>query len=399
MAYQYVAFTPQGDQIQGRIEAESEHEAEELLWKQKYTVISLRAIQESAGRQLFGSRIKTRDLIVFSRQLATLIEAGVSVVRGLELLRDQIPSKVFQKTLDEIIMDVQQGRFFSEAVANHKKAFPTLYARLLEIGERAGNLVMVLRQVATYMEKEEKLVRRIRGASAYPLFVLFMAFGVVFLMLTVALPPLMQLFTSFGAELPLPTRMLIGLTEFASTYTLQIVLVVVIFIGVGVLFVRSKRGKQIFDRLMIKVPLVGKVIVHGAVARLCRSTATLLQAGISLPEILDMSIRAQSNTVIGAALEQVHSELLQGHGLADPLARQPVFPSMLVQMVRVGEETGSLDSNMDTLAVFYEDEVDRTVDALSSAVEPALTIFIGLIVGFVAVAVIYPMYSLMGSIG
>jgi type IV pilus assembly protein PilC len=399
MAYQYVAFTPQGDQIQGRIEAESEHEAEELLWKQKYTVISLRAIQESAGRQLFGSRIKTRDLIVFSRQLATLIEAGVSIVRGLELLRDQIPSKVFQKTLDEIIMDVQQGRFFSEAVANHKKAFPTMYARLLEIGERAGNLVMVLRQVATYMEKEEKLVRRIRGASAYPLFVLFMAFGVVFLMLTVALPPLMQLFTSFGAELPLPTRMLIGLTEFASTYTLQIVLVVVIFIGVGVLFVRSKRGKQIFDRLMIKVPLVGKVIVHGAVARLCRSTATLLQAGISLPEILDMSIRAQSNTVIGAALEQVHSELLQGHGLADPLARQPVFPSMLVQMVRVGEETGSLDSNMDTLAVFYEDEVDRTVDALSSAVEPALTIFIGLIVGFVAVAVIYPMYSLMGSIG
>jgi type IV pilus assembly protein PilC len=399
MAYQYVAFTPQGDQIQGRIEAESEHEAEELLWKQKYTVISLRAIQESAGRQLFGSRIKTRDLIVFSRQLATLIEAGVSIVRGLELLRDQIPSKVFQKTLDEIIMDVQQGRFFSEAVANHKKAFPTMYARLLEIGERAGNLVMVLRQVATYMEKEEKLVRRIRGASAYPLFVLFMAFGVVFLMLTVALPPLMQLFTSFGAELPLPTRMLIGLTEFASTYTLQIVLVVVILIGGGILFVRSKGGKQIFDRLMIKVPLVGKVIVQGAVARLCRSTATLLQAGISLPEILDMSIRAQSNTVIGAALEQVHSELLQGHGLADPLARQPVFPSMLVQMVRVGEETGSLDSNMDTLAVFYEDEVDRTVDALSSAVEPALTIFIGLIVGFVAVAVIYPMYSLMGSIG
>ncbi len=398
MAYQYVAYTPQGDQIQGRIEAESEHEAEELLWKQKYTVISLKAVQESAGMQLFSSRIKTRDLIVFSRQLATLIESGVSIVRGLELLRDQITSKVFRQILDEIIMDVQQGRFFSEAVARHEKAFPTMYARLLEIGERAGNLVMVLRQVATYMEKEETLIRRIRGASSYPAFVLCMAFGVVFLMLTVALPPLMQLFTSFGAELPLPTRILIGLTEFTSTYTLQIVLVAVIVIAGGVLFVRSKGGKQVFDRLMVKVPLVGRVIVQGAVARLCRSTSTLLQAGISLPEILEMSIRAQSNTLIRAALEQVHSELLQGHGLADPLARQPVFPSMLVQMVRVGEETGSLDSNMDTLAVFYEDEVDRTVDALSSAVEPALTIFIGLIVAFVAVAVIYPMYSLMGAI-
>jgi type IV pilus assembly protein PilC len=398
MPYQYVAFTSQGEQIQGRIEAESEREAEELLWKQRYTVISLKAIQEKAGMQLFSSRIKTRDLIVFSRQLATLIESGVSIVRGLELLRDQVTNKAFRKILDEIIMDVQQGRFFSEAVARHEKAFPTMYGRLLEIGERAGNLVMVLRQVATYMEKEETLVRRIRGASAYPLFVLFMAFGVVFLMLTVALPPLMQLFTSFGAELPLPTRVLIGLTEFTSTYTLQIILVAVIVIAGGVLFVRSKGGKQIFDRLMVKVPLVGRVIVQGAVARLCRSTSTLLQAGISLPEILEMSIRAQSNTLIRAALEQVHSELLQGHGLADPLAKHPVFPSMLVQMVRVGEETGSLDSNMDTLAVFYEDEVDRTVDALSSAVEPALTIFIGGIVAFVAVAVIYPMYSLMGAI-
>ncbi|MBC7236683.1 MAG: type II secretion system F family protein [Chloroflexi bacterium] len=398
MAYQYIAFTPEGEQIQGRIEAESENEAEDLLWKQNYTVVSLKEVRERAGGQLFRSRIRLRDLIVFCRQLATLIESGISIVRGLELLRDQVNSKRFRQVLDEVILDVQQGHFFSEAISKHDKEFPTMFGRMLEVGERAGNLVMVLRQMATYMEKEENLVRRIRGASAYPAFVLLMAIGVVFLMLTVALPPLMDLFTSFGAELPLPTRILIAVTNFASTYKIQIVAVGVLLVSFGVLFVRSKNGRQLFDRLMLKVPLINRVIVQGAVARLCRSMSTLLQAGISLPEILELSIRTQSNGVIRMALEEVHTELLQGHGLADPLAKQPVFPGMLVQMVRVGEETGSLDSNMDTLAVFYEDEVDRTVGAISSAMEPALTIFIGLIVGFIAVSVIYPMYSLMGSI-
>lgn len=398
MAYQYVAYTPLGEKIQGRIDATTEGEAEAALWKQNYTVVALKETRKSGESQLFVSKIKTRDLVVFSRQLATLIESGIPIVRGLVLLQEQAPSKRFRQVLADVIVDVQQGRFFSEAIARHGKAFPDLYPRLIEVGERAGNLEIVLRQLASYMEKEEELVRKIRGGMAYPSFVLLMAIGVAVLLITVALPPLMEMFTVFDAELPLPTRVLMALTEFTSAYRTQLAAGAAMVIAGGILFIKSKTGRVIFDRMLLKVPLVGAVVIQGAVARMCRSVSTLLQAGIALPEIMDLITRSQGNSTIRGALEQVHQELLQGHGLADPLAQQKVFPGLLVQMVRVGEETGSLDSNMDTLAKFYEDETSRTVDALTGAMAPALTIFIGGIVGFVALAVIMPMYSLMGNL-
>jgi type IV pilus assembly protein PilC len=314
-------------------------------------------------------------------------------------LQEQTDNRRLKQILSEVIVDVQQGAFLSQAILKHKGAFPTLYGRLIAVGERAGNLEMVLRQLATYLEKEEALVHKIRGAMAYPTFVLVMALGVVFLMVTVALPPLMGLFTTFDAKLPLPTRILIAITDFFSVYKFHVLGGMLAVIVAGVIFFKTETGRAFFDRLFLKIPLVGKIIVQGAVARMCRSVATLLRAGIALPEIMEMVIRTQGNTVIKEALSEVHSELLQGEGLSDPMGERDIFPGMLVQMVRVGEETGALDSNMETLAIFYEEEVDRTVDALSGAMTPALTIFIGLLVGFVAISVIMPMYSLMGSIG
>jgi len=398
MAYRYIAYTPQGKQVQGRLEAPSEQAAEDILWKQQYTVVSLREIRESSVTRLLQARVTTRDLIVFSRQLATLIESGIPIVRALQLLQEQMTNKRLREILGEIAVDIQQGKLFSESLARHKAVFPALYGRLIEVGEHAGNLEMVLRQMAIYMEKEEALIRKVRGAMTYPTVVTVIAIGVAILMLTVALPPLMTLFTNFDAELPLPTRLLLALTDFFSTYRLYIFGGIVLLAASGFLFVRSDVGRPIFDRTVLKIPLIGQVIVQGAVARMCRSMSTLLRAGISVPEILDMITRSQSNTVLRQAMEEVHSELLQGHGLAGPLGQQKVFSGMLVQMVRVGEETGSLDSNLETLAVFYEDEVDRAVTALTGALEPALTIFIGVMVGFVAVSIIMPMYSLMGAI-
>lgn len=398
MPYQYVAVAGDGRRVQGVLDAPNEGAAEEILWGQQFTILSLREVRQKASSQFLASRIKTRDLIVFSRQLATLIESGIPIVRALFLLKEQMSNKRFVSVLNEVTADVQQGRFFSEAILKHQKAFPPLYGRLIEIGERAGNLEMVLRQLAVYLEKEDALVRKVRGAMSYPAFVLVLAVGVIFLMLTVALPPLMEMFTSFDAELPLPTRMLIALTDFFSAYKFHIAGGIAALVVVFMLVLRTEPGHFMFDGLLLKVPLLGRVIIQGAVARMCRSISSLLMAGIALPEIMEMIIRTQGNRVIAKALQQVHSELLQGHGLSDPLAQRKIFPSMLIQMVRVGEETGSLDSNMETLAGFYEDEVDRAVGAMTSALEPALTIFIGVLVGFVAVAVIMPMYSLMGEI-
>ncbi|MHB0859120.1 MAG: type II secretion system F family protein, partial [Anaerolineae bacterium] len=326
-----------------------------------------------------------------------LIEAGITLVRALQLLQEQAPSKRLRDVLGEVLLDLRQGRFFSEAIIRQKDAFPGLYGRLIEVGERTGNLEMVLRQLATYIEKEEALVRKIRGAMAYPTFVLVFAVVVIFLVITVALPPLMDLFREFGAELPLPTRILMFIVDFTNQFKFYIVGILAA-VGLGTfVFTRSEFGRLTIDRLLLKIPLLGKVMVQGAVARMCRSMATLLQAGLSLPEIMAMIIRTQSNRVITSALEQVRSDLMQGHGLGDPLAKAKIFPGMLTQMVRVGEETGALDTNLSTLADFYEEEVDRTVAAMAAAIEPAMTMGVGLLVGFVAVAMIMPMYSLMGS--
>ncbi|MFO7917106.1 MAG: type II secretion system F family protein [Anaerolineae bacterium] len=399
MAYRYVAYTPQGEKTEGEVQASTEEAAEELLWDQDYLIVSLEETSEREGLHLFGGKIATRDLIVFSRQFATLIESGIPIVRALHLLQEQTENRRLEQILSEVVVDVQQGAFLSQAILKHENAFPMLYGRLIAVGERAGNLEMVLRQLATYLEKEEALVHKIRGAMAYPTFVLVVALGVVLLMVIVALPPLMELFSTFDAQLPLPTRMLIAITDFFAVYKFHVLGGLIAVVAAGAIFFRTETGKAFFDRLFLKVPLVGKIIVQGAVARMCRSIATLLRAGIALPEIMEMVIRTQSNTVIKEALSEVHTELLQGEGLSDPMGERDIFPPMLVQMVRVGEETGALDSNMDTLAIFYEEEVDRAVDALSGAMTPALTIFIGVLVGFVAVAVIMPMYSLMGDIG
>lgn len=396
--YQYIAYTPQGERVQGRVDAASEHKAEETLWKLNYTVVSLKEAQERDAGLFGGGRIKTRDLIVLSRQLATLIESGIPIVRALQLLQEQVSSKRLGRIVGEMVVDLQQGRYLSEAIARRKNAFPGIYARLIEVGERTGNLEMVLRQLAVYLEKEEALVRKIRGAMAYPSFVLALAIGVILLLLTVALPPLMGLFESFGAELPLPTRILLALTAFFSTNKFAI-LVGMVAVIVGVLVaVRTEPGRLLFDTALLRLPLIGRVTIQGAVARMCRSMATLLQAGLSMPEIIALSVRTQSNRIIASALEEVRTELLQGHGLSEPLAKRKLFPGMLIQMVRVGEETGSLDTNMETLAIFYEEEVDRAVAAMAGAMEPALTVFIGVLVGFVALAVIMPMYTLMGAI-
>ena len=401
-SYQYVAYNVAGDKIRGVIEAGAENSAEELLWRMDYTVISLREVQRRGSLtetmpSFFG--VKKRDLIIFSRQLATLIESGIPIVRSLQLLGEQVSHKGFGQIIRQITDGLRTGVSLSEAVGKHPVVFPQLYSRMIEIGERTGNISLVLRQVSTHMEKEDAIVRKIRGAMAYPAFILSAAIGVVILMITVALPPMMGLFESFDTELPLPTRILMAITDFTSAHGTTLGISGVVLLLFVVWFASTSAGKRVKDTLMLKIPLIKKITIEGAAARLSRTMSVLLRAGLALPEILDMSARTMGNIFISEAIGEVRDEMIQGHGLSDPLAKHKVFPGMLVQMIRVGEEAGTLDDNLATMADFYEEEVDRAVKALSSAMEPALMLFIGGIVGFVAVAVIMPMYSLMGSVG
>ena len=400
MPYRYVAYTKTGERVQGTINAASEAMAEETLWHSDYIIVSLKPARPRAGLAelmptFFG--VKPRDLIVFSRQLATLIEAGITILAALQMLGEQVSSKALKRALLKIVEDIQEGESLSEALKNHPQAFPSIYSRMIEVGERMGNIETVLRQLATYMEKQESLTRRVRGAMAYPMFIILLAIGVVFIMMTFTLPAIMGLFSEFEAELPITTRMLIAVTNFTTTYRARILAAALSAVTLVSLYTRTPIGRRQRDLLLLKIPVIGSINVQGNISRFCHTMSILLKAGLPMAEIMDLIVQTMGNVIFREALERVRTEMLQGHGLSQPISQEGVFPSLLAQMVRVGEETGALDSNLETLALFYEEEADRKISALTGMLEPALMLFVGGLVGFLAVSVIMPMYSLMGK--
>jgi len=401
MEYRYVAFDREGRRIEGVLDVPDEQAAERALWERGLTVAQLTpARRELRLWRLFPTffGVKRRDLIVLSRQLATLLASGIAILPALRLLAEQSTSTALREVLQEVALGVEQGQSFSAALSVHPYAFPLLYARTIAVGERTGNLEEVLRRLAVYLEREQELARKLRDAFAYPVFVLAVAVGVVVLMLTVALPPMVQLFENFGAELPWPTRALIAISHFATDYGL-IVLASALALAIGLAWWGSlPSGRRVRDAVALRLPAVGPVVLSGQVARFARTAATLIRAGLPLSEVMELVVGTAGNQLVAEALDRVRVALLTGQGLSAPLAAEPLFPGLLAQMVRVGEESGTLEGNLETVADFYEEEMDRRVRLLVSMVEPALTIFVGLIVGFIAISMVMPMYSVLSSI-
>ena len=400
MPYKYVAYTRTGERVQGVLNVPTEAAAEEALWRSDYIIVSLQPVRPRADLAalmptFFG--VKPRELIVFSRQLATLIESGITILSGLQMLAEESASKPLKRALEKVIEDVQEGETFSNALRKQPHVFPPIYSRMMEIGERMGNMETVLRQVATYMEKREDLTRKVRGAMAYPAFIISLAIGVVFLMITFTLPGILGLFSEFNVELPLTTRILIAVTDFTSAHQTQLMTGAVLFVVLLALYLRTPMGQRQKDILVLKIPLISTINIQSNMAQLCHTMSILLRAGLPMAEIMNLLVETMGNVILREAIERVRMEMLQGHGLSQPLRQEKVFPSLLAQMVRVGEETGTLDSNLETLAKFYEEEADRRINALTSMMEPALMLFVGGLVGFLAVSVIMPMYTMIGA--
>lgn len=401
MAYRYLAFDNDGNKLTGVLEVDSERTAERALWDRGLTVVD---IEEAAKPIDFASLFPTflgpkrRDIIILSQQLANLIESGVGLVSALELLSQEVSSRPLQRIVSRVAEDLRLGKPLSEALSEHETVFPPIYQRMMEVGERTGNLGFVLREMATYLEKEESIIRKIRGALGYPLFLLAMSAVVVMIVFNFTLPPLISLYEEFNAELPAITRVMMAVANFLIEYRL------LLFIGAALLavivtwYVSRPTGKRQFHQLQLRLPVIHSVIVQGSISRLSRSLGTLLRAGVSLPESIDLSGQVVNNLVLQDAVEELRQEALQGRGLSQPISRNKLFPNLLSQMVRVGEETGTLDSHLMTLAEFYEEEVDRTMDRLTGMMEPALIIVVGFVVGLVAISVILPMYSLLQNI-
>ena len=342
--------------------------------------------------------VKPREVIIFSRQLATLIDSGVSLVAGLELLYGQASgSRAFRRILGMLVEDLGTGSSLSEAMSRHPTVFNEIYWRTIAVGERAGRLENVLRQLAEHQEKSGAAAKKLKGALTYPFMIMGIGIVVVFILTTVALPPLTNMFTQLDADLPLPTRILMGVSGFTNAYMMQMMIVGVVFVVVMVVLVRQPAGRRVVDRIRMIAPVIGPPGYMGEMARFCRTVSMLVGAGLPLQEIMTLIPQTTSNSVMQDALHRVREGLMLGQGVSGPMAAQGLFPPLLIQMVTVGEESNSLESTLAVVADFYETSAEDRMNAMVGILTPAVTIGVSLITGFIALSVIMPMYSITGS--
>ncbi len=401
MPYRYLAYDATGTEKKGILQVEREETAERLLYKQGLTIAKLTKLPSAFNiakwfPTYFGP--KTRDLVVFSNQLANLVESGVPLLAGIDLMAEEVGSKPLQKVLYEVVEDIRQGSAISTALSLHELVFPPIYCQMIRVGEQTGNLGAVLRQLAVHLEKEDTIKSRVRSAMAYPAVVLTLAFVVVLILMNFTLPPLLQLYDEFEADLPWPTRFLMNSSELFLQNRLYLFLGLIAIILGGYFYFRSARGKKQLAHILLKIPVLGKINTQGNSARFSRTLSTLISAGLQLTESMELTGETLQNVVLREEIELLQQETMQGRGIAAPLAGSKYFPKMLSQVVRVGEETGSLDTQLLTLASYYEEEVDRSLDTLTGLLEPGMVIFVGIIVAFVAISIVMPMYSLLGQI-
>jgi type IV pilus assembly protein PilC len=401
MAYKYQAYTSDKKIVQGTIEVTSESLAEGALYRAGYQyILSLEEIPPGLSLErllptLFG--VKTQEVIDFSNQLATLTESGINILTSLQLLGGQTSKKSLKKIINGLAEEIQGGNSLSQALSHHPQTFPDTYCKVIKASEQTGRLEIGLRQAAAGLEKQAAANRKVKRAMLYPTFVLLMAAGVSILLVTVALPPLVDLFKSVGAELPWMTRLLINISSFFLDHTLYVLggVAALIMLTIGLLRLPSMRMAA--DRLLLKIPLIGALNIERSMQRFCQTAAMLLAAGLHLPQIMEIAIQTSHNRIIRQALSHVRDRLVQGEGLAKPLSESRLFPPLLVEMTAVGEKTGAMDTTLATLADFYEQKVDRRIDALISLIEPVLTLIIGIVVIFIALSMITPLYSIMRS--
>ena len=401
MQYSYVAFTKDRKLIKGKVSAATEEAAGRLLNFSGYQIIQLKPrrglFDFSRISAAFGS-VKTAEIVMFSRQLALLLESGIDIVASLELLRDQMSNRTFARVIDEVIADIRGGGSFASALSRHPRVFPTVYSRAIAAGERGGSLEVVLRQMAEYLEKSVLTQQKIRNALSYPIVVSVIAILVVLLLVIVVMPTFTGLYSAFDVELPAVTRALIAITDWFARYWLYLI-VGLAAVGLGLYtYFRTPSGKMVRDRMVLGMPMIGKVVLLNELSRASRTMSLLFRVGIPLPDIMTMTVDSAGNRVVAKALADVQHGLLLGEGLSTPMSQNKLFLPLMVQMVAVGEETGNLDKTLNTVITSFDFEADERTNRLVGLIQPALMVFIGIVVGFIAVAMFSAMYSIYGGI-
>ncbi|MEW6034286.1 MAG: type II secretion system F family protein [Chloroflexota bacterium] len=401
MAYRYVAYTPQKRVVRGTLSVASKSAAVETLERAGVKILSLRQVRRWSIEELLPTlfRVKVQDVILFSRQLAMLLERGTGFLTALRLARDQTTNKVFRRTLADIVKDVEAGKTFCDALTKHPQAFPLTYSRTVRVGEQTGKLEIALREAANHMEQDETTRKRIRSALTYPVFVVLLGVGSAVVLVTTVLPPLMRVLAEFNTELPWPTRLILGLASFISDYKFYLLGVVLLLVALLLWAANRSSRRYQLERLVMKSPMIGRVVLVRNLSQFTRVTSILLGAGLPIIEVISATRQSVQSEVVRRALDEIPKSILQGQSLSQAMKASRLFPSMLVQMVTTGEETNTLDSSFAALADHYEFEFNQTLNMLISMLEPLLVTLIGLIVGIVAIATMMPIYSIYNAMG
>jgi type IV pilus assembly protein PilC len=400
MDYQYIACSESGTIVKGKLSANSEEAISEMLSYAGYRLINLKPYVPFLSMGRFASQLfplKPSDLILFYRQLALLLDSGINIVTALDLLKAQISNTTLKDAVYDVIADLRAGNSLSVALGKHPKIFSPLSCRTLSIGEQTGSLEVMLRQVADYMEKEMATSRGIKSALMYPIIAAGVTVVVVAILMFFVLPAFADLYGSLGAELPAMTRILIDLSIILKSYALYIV-VALLAVASGIfIYTRTPEGKVKMDLLKLRLPMMGKVNHLNELSRTCRSISLLFTAGLPLTEIMPLVIQGSNNKIMSRALQDVHQNMLKGEGLSGPMAQNPIFLPMMVQMVKVGEETGSLDTSLIAVAQNYESEAEDKTKSLINMIQPVMTLAIAGVIGLIAVSMVSAMYSMYGQ--
>ena len=399
--YKWVAETKKGKILKGELEAGDERIAQLQLKRRNLTIKKIKPKPKDLFENVafFQPKITAKDVVIFTRQFSTMIDAGLPLVQGLTILAAQTENKTFQNVLKRVTKDVEGGSSLAEALKKHPKVFDGLYVNLVAAGEIGGILDTILQRLAAYIEKAEKLKTRIKGAMTYPIIVVAIAVLVIGVILIFVIPVFQEMFSSFGKALPVPTQIVVNMSDFLKGNIHYVIGAFIVFVFAFKKYRNTKKGRKQTDALALKLPVFGNLLKKSAVARFTRTLGTMISSGVPILDALEIVAKTSGNVVLEEIIYEVRSSIAEGQTIAEPLSEADIFPRMVVQMISVGEATGALDTMLNKIADFYDDEVDAAVEALTSMLEPLLMVFLGGAIGGLVIAMYLPIFQMAAAMG
>lgn len=395
--FKYVAKDQEGKTLTGSLEAGDRAMAVEILRKKDLIIVSVNegvAAKKLSSLSFGKKKVSLDDLVVFSRQLATMVDAGIPLVGALDILGEQMSNKVFNDIIIKMRNDVETGSSLSEALSKHKTVFSALFVNMVKAGESSGMLDEILDRLAEYLEKTNALQKKVKSALVYPAVVTLMAFGITLLLLLKVIPVFKTIFEGFGAKLPTPTLVLINISDFMQKYFLLMAAIIVILSILFSRFLKSEKGRIKIDGILLKLPIFGILFTKVAVSKFTRTFSTLIKSGVPILAALEIVGKTSGNKVVEIAIDNVRNNVREGENIAEPLAKAKIFPPMVIRMVSVGEQSGELEKMLSKIADFYDEQVDAAVSGLTSLIEPLIIAFLGIVIGSIVICMFLPIFKI-----